>query len=287
MNLPNISVIGMGALGKALCRSFLQKGLNLKSVFSRSSGTFSYQLQAYDIQSFPSTLQSTGRLIFLTVPDDSIADTAHRLSALATSFSGYTIVHCSGQKTTSALKLLAEKGAVTGVFHPLQTFTGNEESEAFQEIYFDIEGPPQAIDLLSKVADLLDAHSFEVTPEQKPWLHASAVMASNYVVALLHVAEKIAESGGLPTSQTRKMLLPLVRQSLNNAGGEDLSAALSGPIARGDIETVKDHLLLLQKDTDHGELYKQLGKIAVELAVKKGTCSAEDKEQLDKLLDAK
>lgn len=288
MDRPEVSIIGAGALGSTLADALFQKNITVKSLYNRNPELLSDLAErtgATYSASFPSSQKELGTLIFLTVADDAIQAVASRLATLADSFEGYTVAHCSGNKTTSVLSDLAEKEAEVAAFHPLQTFTQGAGPHDFKDIYFDIEGDRQAVSLLADVAGLLGARWFEITAEQKPWLHASAVMASNYLIALLETAGKIAAQGGMDEQEVRTALLPLIIKSLNNASAENLSDVLTGPVARGDAETVKNHLAILQKNPLFLTLYKQLGQVALSLARKDDKLGSEAEQALKVLFE--
>lgn len=288
MDRPEVSIIGTGALGSTLAEALFKKDVSIKSIFNRSpEHAFNLVEQTHATYSgaFPSSKSELGSLIFITVSDDAVEEVASRLASIADSYNGHTIAHCSGNKTASALSSLAEKGAQVVAFHPLQTFTAKAVPQDFEGIIFDIQGDPKAVGLMADIADQLGARWFEITADQKPWLHASAVMASNYLIALLDAAGKIAASGGMDEQQIRKALLPLVTHSLENATAEDLSEVLTGPVARRDLETIKNHLEILEKKPSLFALYKQLGQIALSIAQDKETVSSETEQALKKLFE--
>ncbi len=288
MNLPDVSIIGTGALGSALACALQKKDFSVKSVYNRThakSRALAKELGIPIWGAFPEKPEETGSLIILTVPDDSIATAAENLSVLHDDWSGYAVIHCSGSLPSSALSVLQQKGAKTAAFHPLQTFTEASSLHSFTGVYFSIEGDSDLLEILRELAKRLEAHTLEITPSAKGYLHAAAVMASNYLIALLHAAEQIARLGGIDdTGQTRNALLPLIRQSLENAGRGELSDALSGPVARGDSGTVRKHLAMLEPESGLLLLYKLLGQQALDLAKQKGTLEPEQISELEKLL---
>jgi predicted short-subunit dehydrogenase-like oxidoreductase (DUF2520 family) len=269
MSKRSVSIIGTGALGSVLARSFHRISWPVKSLYNRSPESLRKLVKETEVQKtgvFPSGKQDLGSLIFLTVPDRTIEEIAEKLAATGDDFSTTTVAHCSGSKSSAALKALQEKGAQTAAFHPLQTFIQTSQPSDFQDIYIDIEGNDKAVQLLKNIAVKLGAKSLQITPDAKPYLHAAGVMASNYLIALLASACQIAELGGVDKNVAQRALLPLMQKSLANISESDhLLNAVSGPVIRGDTSTIADHLKLLEQNPQLSSLYKKLGAVLIQL----------------------
>jgi len=288
-SLPDVSIIGTGALGRALAKALHARNVNIISLFNRNPEKAEIIAETVDANiwgKFPRSIKQMGSLVFITVPDDAIKKVVKKLASLSTTFDGYTIIHCSGNKSLEVLKPLSQKKAHTASFHPLQTFTRYSTAEIFEGIYFDIEGNDKSIKMLGDMADVLGAEWFEITAEEKPFLHAAAVMASNYLVVLMELSGNIAALGKMDEEKVRTALLPLVEETLENTSAEDLSSILTGPIARGDIKTVREHLKIMEQNPSVLSLYRRLGKKALELARKGNKLGPEADSVLDKLLSA-
>lgn len=262
MDLPEISVIGIGRLGTALTKSLLASGLLVTSIFNRTEDRVQNLAKSSGIETagkFPSTLDELGELVFLTVSDDSIKAHANQLSQLDGEFKSRIFVHCSGNDPAGLLDPLKSEGAKVASFHPLQTFTFDAKPDHFRDIYFSLQGDTETFPILKKVAQKLGAQTIEVTAEQKAHLHIAAVTACNYLTTLLDTSVKIGTSAGLSDELVKKALLPLVRNTLDNAESQSFSDALTGPIKRGDIETIQNHLALLEDQQELRNLYCLLG----------------------------
>ncbi len=288
MAKPSISVIGTGALGSVLANALHNQGFEIKGLYNRSeskAAALGEELNPSFISEFPETVNQLGDLVFLTVPDRAIEDSANRLSQIGIDFSNVIIAHCSGNYPSHILFGLIEKGASTASFHPLQTFTGDSKPKDFEGIYIDMEGEQHAIEILRDVVEQLGASPLEVEPEAKPYLHAAAVMASNYMVALMEAASQTAELGGISKKEALQALLPLAKKSMANISrSSSLDEALSGPIARGDASTVQNQLEKLQNNPDLQQLYRQLGKVLLKLKQEAGENQESDIVELAKIL---
>jgi predicted short-subunit dehydrogenase-like oxidoreductase (DUF2520 family) len=103
--------------------------------------------------------------------------------------------------------------------------------------------------------------------------HAAAVFASNYLVALLAEAVRLLEQSGWTEKEAVRGLVPLAEGALANVAKRGPTAALTGPIRRGDAETVRRHLEALAEahsDPRLGHLYRMLGEVALEIAKEAG-----------------
>lgn len=289
MKKQSISIIGTGALGSMLAKALAVKKNPIKSLFNRSQHSvdrLTNQLQVEHSGTFPQKIEELGDIIFLTVPDRNIKEVVEKLAVLSDDFSGFVIVHTSGNYTSKLLSPVEEKGAATATFHPLQTFTAYSTPADFEQIYIDIEGDTRALELLKEIAAELHCNVLEIDPSAKPYLHAAAVMASNYMVALMESAGQIARMGGINKEEALRALMPLAQKSMENiSGSTNLADALSGPIARGDAATVQVQLELLKQNPDLEILYKQLGKRLVEIKKSSENGSDEQLESIVQILD--
>lgn len=286
MRLPDTSIIGTGALGTTLARALVARDVPVKSIFNRTvskARALSRELEIDISGDLPTASDQLGSLIFLTISDGSIAEVAHKLSELSADLGNYTFVHCSGNESAELLEPLKMQGANIAAFHPLQTFTSRSTITDFEGIYFSLQGDGEALSMLRTIANKLGADTFDVTNEQKSHLHAAAVFASNYLTTLLDTSVKVGAQEGLPEEKVKEVLLPLVRKTLENASRESFSEALSGPVKRGDIATVQQHLQLLGKHPELKRVYCMLGLQTLKLAEQNGSIGGTDAEQLRKM----
>jgi len=226
----------------------------------------------------------SAELIILSVPDDEI----EYVCKSGPWQPGSSIVHCSGALSMDVLASAAERGAKTGSIHPLQTFAGGGDPVArMADIAYALEASDDSLhDMLDTFVHALGGRPQWIRSEDKPLYHASAAMASNYLVALLGDASKLWESFGVSRDQGLHALLPLVKGTMDNLRGIGFPDALTGPIARGDVETVGIHLQALsQSQPDILPSYVAMGKRTIALALEKGTIDPAAAATLRKLLD--
>ncbi|MBO6586329.1 MAG: DUF2520 domain-containing protein [Gracilimonas sp.] len=284
MKNPRITIIGLGSVGTALLNVLTRSGYEVISVFNRS------EIDPELIRNFPDTYfgkgipnnqNKLGELAFLTVSDDAIDSVVTQLSERCIDLEDKSLVHCSGVHPSKILLPLSKKGASIASFHPMKAIT--PKTSSFESTWFDVEGDGVAIRRLKDLADSLSAHVFKVEPKAKPLLHASAVVASNYLVVLAELVTKISALGGVPEDTALKAITPLMENTLRNVKELGVTEALTGPIARGDLKTVKQHVESLENAPELLSLYKTLGIEAVKIAVRKNG-ETDSLEEIRKLL---
>lgn len=282
---PNpITIIGLGSVGSALLHVFTKKNLPVQSVFNRSEVPASIQNKYSETrftQSWSELNFTAGQLVFITVSDDAIADTVARLSEGKQDLTDVHFVHCSGTHASQILAPLQAKGAQGASFHPMKAIT--RKTNSFKDIWFDMEGDRELLAKLEQIAHIMDAKTFVVLPKAKPLLHASAVVASNYLVVLAELVTRITGMGEVSPEHALQAMMPLMQNTLQNIEELGVTDALTGPIARGDVETIQQHIKSMQANSELLMLYKTLGLEAVKIAERKSGETASLKE-IKKLL---
>lgn len=266
----NISIIGAGKLGTCLGYALARKGYKIRALSSRhlSSADRSSKIIG---QGKPLTdnvqAACVGEIIFLCLPEEEIAKVTKELSRANLHWAKKTVYHCSGLVSSRILKPLKDQGAAIASFHPIQSFSQKEASaKEFEGIYFGLEGDKRALDMAQKIVRQLGGHTLLLKEKDKALYHAACSIASNFFVVLLDMAITLLKQTGLPEEKTLECLLPLVEGTLRNVNKFDTRAALTGPIARGDLKTVQKHLQALEKFPLYKDLYKRLAAHALEMA---------------------
>ncbi|MCK5584454.1 DUF2520 domain-containing protein, partial [Candidatus Bipolaricaulota bacterium] len=198
MTNPTLSFIGAGTLGTALSKACAAAGYRVLSIHSRSfedAARLAGALPQAEAVSNPSDV-TRADITFLTVPDDAISAVCESVAWPATC----SVVHCSGALSLEPLQHAQEAGASIGGLHPLQTFAaGAEHAGRLSGIAYALEASDDK-GLRTTLQDLVIALGGRpqwIRGSDKPLYHASAAMASNYLVALLGDASRLWESFGL------------------------------------------------------------------------------------------
>ncbi|HET6578624.1 MAG TPA: Rossmann-like and DUF2520 domain-containing protein [Gemmatimonadales bacterium] len=244
----SVAIIGPGRMGRGIELALHRAGVEV-TLLSRSRR--------------PEETRGAGLLLIAT-PDDAIAGLASELARERAVGAHQVVLHLSGLLDRRPLESLASTGAGLGSFHPLQTIADPSSApERLAGSYAGLEGDERALAAGERLASALGMRAVRLTPGAKPAYHAGAVIASNYTVVLADMAERLAREAGIAAEEAAAMYLPLMRGSVANLVLGPI-AALTGPIRRGDVATVRRHLAVLGKED--GVLYRALGLAALRLA---------------------
>lgn len=285
-----VGIVGAGRVGAALARALYERGVEIAAVISRSIASAERCAQrvrapvASDrVQDLPEDLHA----VFLTPPEGALETVVTQLLANETALQGAVVMHTSGALTSEILQPLGRLGVAVGCLHPIQTFAGHSgDWQRLSNIFFGIEGEPPAVAVCKGFVELLGSRWVLVPREFKPLYHVACVFAANYLVALLDVPMRLFGELRLSESDTARLLRPLVEAAVRNTMELGPTGALTGPIARGDAETVRHHLEALKPvDEEVSELYRALGRRALALARRKGAVAAENLAILERWLN--
>lgn len=272
MTSLRFAVIGAGRLGASLALALRAKGPRLLG-YTSATPTGLAKAQGWLGGTPAATLQElvghAPDLYFVTVPDSELESVASRLSDLLEPTRVQTVIHTSGATSVEVLRPCALKGATTLKFHPLQTFADPPQaSSRFKGAAVAItpDDSDSASEMGLALARMLDMRPFMLADEDRTLYHAAATLACNYFVTLEHLANALFVESGLPRGEALQMFLPLVSATLENVETKGTVDALTGPLSRGDVETVADHLAALHRKAAWLlPLYKQLGAFTLEL----------------------
>ncbi len=204
-------------------------------------------------------------VVVLAVPDDAVRDVAAALATTAAVSERHTVLHLSGALGTDVLQPLSASGAALGSLHPYQTLDESPQAVGRLEgAVAGVAGTDRAVAVASELARSVGMEPVPVPEEQRALYHAAAVFGSNYLVTLAGVAAELLEEVGMNPEQSRAALGPLMAAALENALASGPGAALTGPVARGDVETLRSHLAVLPDDV--GDLYRELARAALRFA---------------------
>ncbi len=279
-----LSVIGCGRTGKALCRLFHQNRVfHIGAVVNRTAES-SREAVAFIGKGRAALLEKevcSGDVIMIAVPDDLIESVAQRLALCGCIKSGTVVFHCSGFRSSDALKPLAKCGFETGSVHPVRSFADPQAAvSSFDGTPCAMEGTQAALALLGDAFSRIGAEVFTIKAETKPVYHSATVFLSNYIVALLASAQKLLVLSDVSPDQANKVISALAPQAVANFLSSGAVSSLTGPVARGDIETVKHEISALAGlDSSFSSLYKILGQSALRIAEMQNLSS----EQVEKL----
>jgi predicted short-subunit dehydrogenase-like oxidoreductase (DUF2520 family) len=254
-----LALVGPGRAGTTVALALAARGWTPVAVAGRTADAPSTLTAAERLGARVVEVVDAGReadVVLVATPDAAIADTA--LALAGGMRPGALVLHLSGACGLDELdKLQGERpDVVVGALHPLQSLPSVELGlERLPGSWCAVDGPPA----VERLALSLGMRPFRVAPAQRAGYHAAATIASNHLVALLGQAVRVAESAGVPP----EALLALVRASVDNVEALGADDALTGPVARGDADTVARHLATLP--TDERDAYRALARAALRL----------------------
>jgi predicted short-subunit dehydrogenase-like oxidoreductase (DUF2520 family) len=247
-------LLGPGRAGRALIRSWTGTG-GTAVVIARNALDVKRRgmPDSVEVRSPDDGRELGGDFLVLAVPDDAIEAVA---SAIAPRAACRYSFHLSGALPANALASLSPASSL-GSLHPLRAFTGAPE-ETWQDSFVAVEGEEGASEAGSRLCRRIGARPRRVAAGEKPLYHCAATLAAGGVASLLSLAAGIWEEAGLEPEEGRVELARLAVSAAQAVGGQPFAEALTGPVARRDVETVRLHRDALVRRPGLARLYRQL-----------------------------
>jgi predicted short-subunit dehydrogenase-like oxidoreductase (DUF2520 family) len=268
-----ITIVGSGRLAQAFGRLLAEHGEPIVAVAGRNpkharaaAHFIGHGVEPVDLVAPASSVAR----VLIAVSDSAVQEVARHLAH--TGMQGGSALHTCGAMGPEALAPLAQAGVSCGTLHPLQTFATPEQGlSLLPGTTFAIDGDAPALAWAERIAHLLGGHTLRIPPDRRTLYHAAAVMASNYVVALVDAAAMLMCAAGVDQEKALRAIGPLAEASVANARGLGPAKALTGPIQRGDLVTVIGHVrALAAAPASVRELYCAAGLHALDIAVRRG-----------------
>jgi predicted short-subunit dehydrogenase-like oxidoreductase (DUF2520 family) len=263
---PSVAIVGPGRLGRALALELRRTGYSISEIVSRDTVASKRKARelARKVDSQSSTSDSAhldADLVWFCVPDREIAAASQQL-ATATVWKKKIAFHSSGALASDELKALRRRGASVASVHPLMTFVSGS-IPSLRNVPFAVEGDAAAVRAARQIVRNLGGEAFTIRKQHKAAYHAWGAFTSPLLVATLVTGERLARAAGLSAVEARKKMLPIARQTITNYETLGPAGAFSGPIVRGDAETVRKHLKVLKKVPQARHVYLALARAAL------------------------
>lgn len=270
--IGGVVIVGAGRMGLALGSALHRQGaVDCLTFMGRGYEPPPHPLfdEAVDYRTLPAPPPAGTAAVILAVPDSALPEVAWDLARMADAPPGAVALHLSGALSADVLAPLHEAGYAIGSMHPLMAVADPWiAADRVLGAAFAVSGEPAALATARRIAFALGGRPLVIPPQLRPVYHAAAVVASNYLVAITGLAMRLLEEAGVPHEDTLPALLPLLRGTLDNVEQLGVPAALTGPIARGDTDTVRLHLARLSPGDR--VLYCRLGLELLRLAREAG-----------------
>jgi predicted short-subunit dehydrogenase-like oxidoreductase (DUF2520 family) len=225
----NVLIIGRGRVGRALRRSLESSGQHAVVAVGRRWK--------------PSTVQCADTVV-LAVSDDSIETVAKRVAPDLSPSA--TVLHCAGARGTEELRACETRGAAVGIMHPLVSFPSTRGNPSLRGTTFTVNGSRRAIAASRRIAQACGARTV-VAQTGDAGYHAAAALAANGAAALAFVSVGVLEGLGFDKRAAERAIGGLLQSVGNNVQSLGVPGALTGPIARGEAETVANHRKALRR----------------------------------------
>jgi predicted short-subunit dehydrogenase-like oxidoreductase (DUF2520 family) len=251
----NVAIIGAGRVGSVLGRVLAEEGERVVCIVSRTSasarkaGIFvGCKRTTTDLADLPPETDC----VFITTPHGAVAEVARRVARLDhLHFNRLAACHASGMHTAAVLDPLRKRGATVFSFHPLQTFPRDFDPRRIipsaRGIYYGVDGSAKGVRMARLLAAKLGGHVVLIPPEMRVLYHAACVVASNHLTTMMWVLETMFRRMDRQGTGYFSVFRPIIEATLRNIAATSPAEALSGPIARGGTETVKDHLEAIRR----------------------------------------
>jgi predicted short-subunit dehydrogenase-like oxidoreductase (DUF2520 family) len=270
---PRIAIVGAGNLGTALAESLRRAGYTIEAVIARSRGASLKRAQALAknvgaqaVAGRPASISAD--VVWFCVPDSEIARAAQTFAAAA-DWKGRIALHSSGALASDELRALRQRGAAVASVHPMMTFVRGSSSGRSRPLLvgvpFAIEGDAAAVRRARGIVRDIGGVAYSIRKKDKAAYHAWGTFASPLFTVLLATTEQVAAVAGVPRKAAKRRMIPILLQTLANYACHDAGEAFSGPIIRGDVDTVRRHLRVLRQLPVAYEVYRSLALAAVHL----------------------
>ncbi len=274
-----IAIVGAGRVGSAFAIALRKRGAGLVAVTSRDPVRADALANRVGVRAVPvADLPAFACRVLVAVSDIAIPEVAAQLNSAG--FQSGAVLHTSGCVGPEALTALSEGGVATGALHPLQTFPTPEiGAEQLGGSTFAAGGCPEALEWAREIVALLEGRLLPVAAEHWSLYHAAAVIASNYHATLLDSALECLEAAGIVRADGLNALAPLLEGTLRSILRLGPRNALTGPISRGDVNSVRRNREAL-KDVSQPtrDLYDVLALRTIEIMKLRGMPPAIEEE---------
>ncbi len=283
--MNSIGFIGVGKVGTAFGTRLAEKGYPVKGamdIVPAESQRFADSIPGCSVYSTAQALADDMDFVFITTPDDIIGVVAGEVRWRP----GQTVIHCSGANSTAVLSHVVEMGGDVGCMHPCNSFASIQQSiENLPGSTFTLEAEEPVLSDLKRFATSLDGRWMKLREEDKALYHAAVCIACNYLYTVVHLGTDLWKHFGIGQADALAANLPILTGTLNNIAHVGFPGCLTGPIARGDVGTIRKHIEALEeREPSLVPLYKALGLATIPIGLAKGTLSAEKADELRALM---
>ncbi|MGI6105319.1 MAG: Rossmann-like and DUF2520 domain-containing protein [Raoultibacter sp.] len=262
-----IGFVGAGKVGFSLSRYMSEQGISVEGFFSRSAASAQAAADLTGSKAFSSLEEIVAACdcLFITVPDDALADTWEEIRAFP--LKEKIVCHCSGLVASSVFADAEALGAYAYSLHPIMAVPHKEAMDSIAAAYFTIEGSLGAMDAIRSLFDQMGNPYEVIESDKKPLYHAACVSVSNLLNGLAKMGEDLFSQCGLDAAFSQEAWRSLFLLQAKNIAAMGVVDSLTGPVERRDVQTVSIHLSHLQNP--EREIYRLLSNKVLDIAREK------------------
>lgn len=244
------AIIGAGIISYSLTSALIKNGYEITSVISKNIESAKTLARKFSIRKYSNDLEQipkSTKLFFLSVPDGEIKKVAAEISHLKLNFENINFIHLSGSENISVLNSIKRKGGITASIHPMQTFP-SKKVFTLKNVYSAVETHNEKHSkYLENFCKKLGMIPFKIKSNQKTFYHLAGVFASNFLAGNLSISKKMLMQNDIDEKMFFNILSSTINSTLSNVKKVGPAKALSGPVDRGDIQTIRKHISSLKK----------------------------------------
>lgn len=282
-----IGFIGAGKVGTSLGIFFKNNGLSLSGYFSRSeaSSQNAADLTESCLFSDISALIKASNLVLITTGDDQISSVVNQIAQLSCLTENHTLIHTSGALSTDLFDPIKAIGCGLCSLHPIMSFSDIiNAAQNLSSTVFTLEGNKKGLADVEKILEITENPYFIINKEHKVLYHAAACILSNYLVTLMNSGFGLLKATGIAEDQITKAFMPLITATLGNIENSGTVNALTGPLVRGDENTITAHVQAIKTQTpEFLPLYQTMGLATIDM-IKDKRIDTKKYDQLTKIL---
>ncbi len=289
--MHKVAIIGAGTVGTALGYLLKQGGYSIVGIASRTIESAKRAREFIGAGEASTDLKAIARkadIVFITTSDDAIEKVCEKIASVKGFNSGAIVFHTCGALSSEILKSARNNGAKIVSLHPLQSFANVKKAvKNLPGSYFCIEGDESALSIAREIVAVLRGKEITLNVYKKPFYHAGACAASNFLVATVGFGLELFEAAGIEGHDALKALMPLIKGTVKNIETLGIPLALTGPISRGDSGVIEDHLeAIIKEKPEMLKTYIELGRYTIKVGLEKGILKKSNANKINSLLNS-
>ena len=266
--------IGAGKVAWHLSYAMHNNGYVISGIASRRKSSAQKLAGTFNTEwtTSPEKIVMDADIIFITTQDREIKGVVKNLCIRKVINRSQLVVHTSGLLTAKVLRCVEKFGALPLSIHPCLSFADRSyKADEMKGIFFAVEGGKEAVKKGKTIVRKIGGKPFTIASVKKPLYHLALVFASNLFVGIEDMAVELLQKCGIKKRDALKLIQPLVVATEKNIFEKGTLDALTGPIERGDVDTIKKHLALLKKQKrSFDNIYKELSEYLLTMVKKRG-----------------